>query len=183
MSPQRVLSCGDRLLGTRSTSLTGAWCPVLWRVEELACAPKKNPVYAYGLASQGQLKDDDAKWISDAKAVSSDVATPAFSGDHFYVLDSDRKTLSCLKPDGTVRWTGELGSKSKLEASPTVADGKVYAVNFWADPEKFELLGVSSMGNGSKPSGNDQSVRAAVVAANGALFIRTQDKLWCVRKS
>jgi outer membrane protein assembly factor BamB len=153
----------------------------------LACAPKKNPVYAYKLSSKGQLKDEDAAWVSDAKLASTDVATPAFSGGFFYILDSDRKALSCVAPDGTVKWTGELGSKAKLEASPTVVDGKVYCVNFWgevfvvkASPEKYELLSVNNMGDGSKPGGNDYSVRAAVVPANGHLYIRTQSKLWCV---
>jgi outer membrane protein assembly factor BamB len=153
----------------------------------LACAPKKNPVYAYKLGSKGQLQDSDAAWVSDAKDASSDVATPAFSNGFFYVLDSDRKTMSCVEPSGKVRWTGELGSKAKLEASPSVADGKIYAVNFWgqvfvvsANPDKFELLSTNEMGDGSKPGGNDNSVRAAVVPANGHLFIRSQSKLWRV---
>jgi hypothetical protein len=34
------------------------------------------------------------------------------------------------------------------------------------------------MGDGSKPSGNDQSVRASVGIAQDSLFIRTQDKLY-----
>jgi outer membrane protein assembly factor BamB len=163
--------------------------PVAGAGVALACAPKKNPVYAYALGSKGHLKDSDAAWVSNPKEVTSDVSTPAYHNGFFYVLDGDRKTISCVESSGKLRWTGELGSKCKLEASPTVADGKIYLNNFWGqvyvvkeDPEKFELLSTNDMGDGSKPSGNETSVRACVVAADGRLFIRTQKKLWCVGK-
>jgi outer membrane protein assembly factor BamB len=156
----------------------------------LACAPKKNPIYAVKLGNEGVLKDSDLAWISDSKDASSDVSTPAYSNGHFYVLDSDRKTLSCVEPkSGKVLWNGDLGSKSKFESSPTVADGKVYMTNFWgevfvasADPAKFELLSVNPMGDGSKPNGDAKSCRSSIAAASGCLFIRTQDKLYCFGK-
>ena len=86
-------------------------------------------------------------WTSDPKVVTSDVSTPAFYEGKFYILDSGRRTLSCVEPKtGKVIWTGETGSKSKFESSPTVADGKVYMTNFWGDVyvakaggDKFEL--------------------------------------------
>jgi hypothetical protein len=34
------------------------------------------------------------------------------------------------------------------------------------------------MGDGSKPGGSDQSVRASIAIAGDSLFIRTQDKLY-----
>ena len=153
----------------------------------LACAPKKNPIYAIKLGGNGKA---ELAWVSDAKEASSDVSTPAFYEGKFYVLDSDRRTLSCLEPQtGKVVWTGELDSKAKFEASPTVADGKIYCVNFWgevfvvaAGGTEFKLLHKAEMGNGSKPSGDASSVRASIAVANGCLFIRTQDKLYCVGK-
>jgi outer membrane protein assembly factor BamB len=149
----------------------------------LACAPKKNPVFAFKLGSQGLT---DPVWTSDSKEVSSDVSTPLFYDGSFYILDSDRKAISRIEPaTGKVIWRGELPSRAKLEASPTAADGKIYCVNFWgevfvvkAGGDAFELLHTANMGDGSKPSGNDQSVRASIGIANDSLFIRTQDKLY-----
>lgn len=154
----------------------------------LACTPKNNPVFGLPLEKTGKLADSDVLWTSDPKEVTSDVSTPLFCKGHFYVLDSGRKTFSCVEPKtGKVLWTGETGSKSKFECSPVAADGKIYATNFWgevyvvaADPSAFKLLHVASMGNGSKAQGNDESVRASVAIANNRLYIRTQDKIHCV---
>ncbi len=151
----------------------------------LACAPKKNPVYAFSLDSRGDAK---LVWTSDAKEVSSDVSTPLFYEGSFYVLDSDRKAISRVEPaTGKVIWRGELPSRAKLEASPTAADGKIYCINFWgevfvvkAGGESFELLHSTDMGDGSKPSGSDQSVRASIGISENSLFIRAQDKLYRV---
>ena len=151
----------------------------------LACAPKKNPVYAVKLGGKGTA---ELAWTSDPKEASSDVSTPAFHDGKFYILDSDRRSLSCLEAKtGRLIWQGDLGSKAKFEGSPTVADGKVYMTNFWgqvyvakAGGDKFELLAVNEMGDGSKPNGDASSVRSSIAAVNGALYIRTQDKLFCV---
>ncbi len=149
----------------------------------LACAPKKNPVYAFKLDSRG---DAELAWVSDPKEASSDVSTPLFYEGSFYVLDSDRKSITRIEPaTGKVIWRGELPSRAKLEASPTAADGKIYCMNFWgevfvikAGGDRFELLHTADMGNGSKPGGSDQSVRATIGIAGGSLFIRTQEKLY-----
>lgn len=160
--------------------------PVVGDGMALVCAPKKTSVHAMPLDSQG--KDVAPTWTSDSKVVSSDVSTPAFYEGSFYVLDSDRRTVSRVEPKtGNVLWTGETGSKSKFESSPTVADGKIYMTNFWGDVyvvkaggDAFELLSVNSMGDGSKPNGDAASCRSSIAAANGCLYIRTQDKLFCV---
>ena len=156
----------------------------------IACAPKNRPVFGVKLGLSGKLSDSDLAWTSDPKTVTSDVSTPVFYEGHFYILDSNHKTLSCVEPKtGKVLWTGELGSKAKIEASPSAADGKIFVTNFWgevfvvkADPSKFELLSSADMGNGSKAQGTDGSVRNSIAIANGALFIRVQDKLYCVGK-
>jgi outer membrane protein assembly factor BamB len=149
----------------------------------LACAPKKNPVYAFKIDSQGLTQP---LWVSDPKEASSDVSTPLFYQGSFYVLDSDRKSISRIEPStGKLIWRGELPSRAKIESSPTAADGKIYCVNFWgevfvikAGGDAFELLHSTDMGDGSKPGGSDQSVRASIAIAGDSLFIRTQDKLY-----
>jgi hypothetical protein len=39
---------------------------------------------------------------------------------------------------------------------------------------------MNPMGNGSKPNGDAASCRSSIAVAGGALFIRTQDKLFCI---
>jgi outer membrane protein assembly factor BamB len=179
--------------GTWNTEKIGHWrmvaSPIAGAGVVLACAPKKNSVYAVKLGKSGILKDTDLAWTSDPKEVSSDVSTPAFYDGKFYVLDSDRKVLACVEPkSGKVVWSGELPSKCKFESSPTIADGKIYMTNFWgevyvvkAGGDTFELLSVNEMGDGSKPNGDSKSCRSSIAAANGGLYIRTQDKLYFVK--
>lgn len=160
--------------------------PVVGDGVALVCAPKNSPVFAMSLDSKGT--DVKPLWTSDPKAVTTDVSTPAFYKGKFYVLDSNRRSLSCVEPKtGKVIWTGDTGSKSKFESSPTVADDKVYMTNFWGDVyvakaggDAFELLSLNEMGNGTKPNGDAASCRSSIAISNGCLFIRTQDKLYCI---
>lgn len=155
----------------------------------LVCSPKKRPVFGVKLGLSGPKDDSALAWTSDPKEFTSDVSTPAFYEGKFYVLDSDKKVISCVEPKtGKVIWTGETGSKSKFESSPTIADGKIYMTNFWgevyvvkAGGDRFELLSVNEMGDGSKPNGDSKSCRSSIAAANGGLYIRTQDKLFFVK--
>ena len=177
--------------GTWNTEKIGHWRLVPSVVAgdgiALACAPKKNPVYAVKLGASGTA---EVAWVSDPKDASSDVSTPAYHDGKFYVLDSDRRSLSCVEAKtGKLVWQGDLGSKAKFEGSPTVADGKVYMTNFWGEVyvaraagSQFELLSVNAMGDGSKPNGDASSVRSSIAVADGALFIRTQDKLFRIGK-
>lgn len=180
--------------GTWNTEKIGHWrlvpSPVAGDGVALACAPKRNPIYAVKLGKKGKLSQSDLAWVSDPKAVTSDVSTPLFYEGKFYVLDSDKKALACVEPaTGKVIWQGEFPSKAKIEASPTGADGKIYAINFWgevfvaqAGGGSFELLHTADLGDGTKPSGNERSCRASIAVASGSLFIRTQDKLYCIAK-
>jgi outer membrane protein assembly factor BamB len=161
--------------------------PVVGDGMAIVCAPKNSPIFAIPLDAKGETQP---VWQTAPKGVTSDVPTPAFYKGKFYVLDGGKKILSCLEPKtGKVLWTGELGGKTKFESSPTVADDKVYCINFWgevyvakANTDKFELLGMNEMGNGSKPNGNAASVRASISVSASSLFIRTQDKLYRVAK-
>ncbi len=70
------------------------------------------------------------------------------------MLDSDRKALSCVEPrTGKVMWRGEFPTRFKIEASPTGADGKIYAIDFLgnvfvvkAGGPSFELVHQTSFG-------------------------------------
>jgi outer membrane protein assembly factor BamB len=150
----------------------------------LACAPKGSPVYAVKAGGEGKLDDSRLAWVSKDREVSSDVSTPLFYKDRFYVLNSDKRVLSCVEPKtGRVLWTGSLDSRSKLESSPTAADGKIYMMNQRGDVfvvaagDEFKLLHTTQMGDEG-----DGIARSSIAIANGHLFIRTATKLFCVGK-
>jgi outer membrane protein assembly factor BamB len=119
------------------------------------------------------------------REVASDVSTPLFYRGRFFVLNSDRKVLSCVDPaTGQPLWSGTLESPVKFEASPTGADGRIFMVNHRADVfvadagDAFKLLHTAAFGEGE-----ERNVRASIAVAGGCLFIRTASKLYCVGKS
>ncbi|MCB1063344.1 MAG: PQQ-binding-like beta-propeller repeat protein [Verrucomicrobiae bacterium] len=149
----------------------------------LACAPKKQPVFAIHAGGSGNLNNSAIAWTSaETKNVSSDVPTPLFYQGRFYILNEGKKVLNCVEPStGKVIWSEALDAKVKLESSPTAADGKIYLMSHLGEVfvvkagDDFKLLHSTQMGE-------DQSVniRASIVPAHGNLFIRTDDKVFCI---
>ena len=168
--------------GTWNPDRIGHWrlvpSPVVGGDVVLACAPKKEPIYAISRES------NKAKlaWKTDKKIATSDVSTPLFYEGRFYVVDGDQreKALICLKPDGTVVWRGLFDSKAKIEASPTGADGKIYVMDhsgrcFVAKAgDQFELLHQVDMAKASL-----KDARGSMAVADGKLFLRVGSELFC----
>jgi outer membrane protein assembly factor BamB len=175
--------------GTWNPDKIGHWrmvpSPVSGGGVVLASAPKSGPVIAVKQGGQGVLTEAEVAWRSRADEVTADVPTPLFYGNHFYVLNghSRVKTLSCVDPaGGQVKWTGVLESSDSLEASPTAAAGHIFIINkrgeayvVAANPERFDLVHRVTMGAES-----DRQVRSSIAIAEGRLFIRTDDRLFCV---
>jgi outer membrane protein assembly factor BamB len=151
----------------------------------LACAPKRDPIYAIKAGGSGPLDDRWLAWVSrEAREVSSDVPTPAFYDGDFFVLSDLRKSLSRVEPKtGKVKWTVATPGNAKYEASPLAADGKLYTINFDGQVTIFraadgQLVRTISM---DEPA-NGEVVRSSISAAYGQLFIRTTRHLYCVGK-
>jgi outer membrane protein assembly factor BamB len=148
----------------------------------LACAPKGSPVYAVKLGGKGTLDDSCLAWKSEPQSASSDVATPLFYQGRFYILNGEKQKLARLDPaTGRVEWSGDLGVRSKIESSPTGADGRLYFMNFRGDvfiveagPE-FKAPQVIPMGDAG-----DDAIRSSIAVSQGHLFIRTTRKLYCI---
>jgi len=150
----------------------------------LACAPKRDPIYAVKAGGSGLLDDDALAWVSrEAPELSSDVPTPAFYDGDFFILSDVRKALSRVEPKtGKVKWTIKTPGMAKYEASPLAADGKIYLINFSGqvvivNAADGDVMNVIAM---DKPA--DDVVRSTISAAGGQLFIRTNRKLFCVGK-
>src|SRR5690606_32150464 len=120
--------------GTYNPEKIGHWrlvpSPVYGAGTLLIPAPKGAPVYAIAAGGSGTLPDDAVRWVSEGKAVTTDVPTPLFYDGYFYILNDRNKFLSCVHPvSGQVIWSKPLGAKVKLEASPTGVDGKIYLMS------------------------------------------------------
>jgi len=147
----------------------------------LACAPKGDPIYAVRTDGNGVLQQSDVVWSSQRGGLTSDVPTPGFYDGDFFVLSDIRKNVSRVEPKtGKVKWACAMPGRSKFEASPTIGDGKIYAMNFAGevtvvDAEKGEVLLNTPMGETG-----DNETRSAIALSHGQAFIRTNSKLFCV---
>jgi len=175
--------------GTWNPSRKGDWrlvpSPIAGDGIILVCAPKRDPIYAIKAGGTGVLGDDSIAWVSrEAREVSSDVPTPAFYDGDFFVLSDVRNALARVEPKtGKVKWQVTTPGRKKYEASPLAADGKVYIMNFDGDIGVFnaedgkELRVISMEGKEI-----DGMVRSSIAVAQGQLFIRTTNKLYCIGK-
>lgn len=148
----------------------------------LACAPKRDPIYAVKAGGQGTLGSDALAWTSDQqREVSSDVPTPLFYLGDFFILSDLRKTLARVEPrTGKVRWLIETPGTAKYEASPTGADGRVFLLNFRGGVVVVDAADGRVLHRAEMGEAGDDRTRATVVAAGNQLFIRTNRKLYCV---
>lgn len=158
--------------------------PVATESGALVCAPKGSPVFSIKPGGKGNLDDSWVGWKSEERDISSDVSTPLFYQGRLYILNGDKKVLARVDPaTGKPDWIGELGTRNKIEASPTGADGKIYFQDFRgqvlivAAEREFKLLRTIPLGDE-----NDDRLRASVAVAGGDLFIRTGTKLYCIGK-
>lgn len=200
---QILIAGGDILTGNDPATGKELWRTVSWNPEGishwrlvpspvagdgiiLACAPKRAPVYAVKAGASGEVKTGDMAWISgdevNSQHVSSDVATPLFYQNRFYVMNSDRKALTAVDPKtGKLFWEYRVEGGAKIECSPTAADGRIYfmdqrgRVTVVAAGDEAKLLHQADFGDQGQ-----KDIRSSIAIAHGCLFIRTNTALYCV---
>lgn len=127
---------------------------------------------------EGVLTDKNIAWKFDGP--SPDVSSPLLYKGNIYILcDRASGTLTCLDAKtGKQKWQGELGGNAPWWASVTAADDKLYCINEAAQAvvlaagEQFKILARIDM--------EDKPVQASIAIAEGHLFIRTANKLFCI---
>lgn len=146
----------------------------------IACAPKGGPVMAYKLgADVGNGTAARMAWST--KSFTSDVAVPLYYQGNLYVLEGEKKALTCVDPKtGEVKWSQKINSRPVFRASPTGADGKVYCMNEAGDIYVFSATEPKILSESSLKSQNKS--HATISAAGGMLYVRTGDKLYCFGK-
>jgi outer membrane protein assembly factor BamB len=148
----------------------------------LVAAPKGSPVYAIKAAGEGTLGEAAVAWKSDqVREVTADVPTPLFYDGDFFVLSDVRKSLARVDPaTGTVKWKIETPGRAKYEASPTGADGKIYLMNFKGEVAVVSASDGSILSTIPMGEPEDDMTRSTIAVAQGHLFIRANQRLYCV---
>ncbi|MBE3069705.1 MAG: PQQ-binding-like beta-propeller repeat protein [Planctomycetes bacterium] len=145
----------------------------------IVAGPKHSTLFAICPTGRGTLTESAVAWTFE-KAV-PDTSVPLLYQGRLYVLDDDRRVMTCLEPEtGKPKWQLPLEGKSVYRASATGADGKIYLMS--------EVGEVVVLAAGDEPKilhrvamGDAEFCRSSVVAAQGRLLIRTADKLYCVK--
>ncbi|MDA8775483.1 PQQ-binding-like beta-propeller repeat protein, partial [Opitutales bacterium] len=158
--------------------------PVVGKGVILVCAPKKAPIFAINEGLRGTHKGTNGlSWQTKSEPnLTSDVPTPLFYEDKFFILSDLKKVLSRVEPgNGEVDWSLELPGKYKWRSSPTGGDGKIYLMNHNGDvlvvsSKTGRILHLAEMG-----ATYDDNTRSSIAIAGKELFIRTNKILYCIQ--
>lgn len=138
-----------------------------------------NPLFAVPAGKTGRIPETGALWTYTR--FTPDVCVPLLYRGRLYVLADHKRVMTCLNPKtGRQVWRHGL-PRGVYRASPTGADGKVYLlteggrVTVLAAGDEYRVLGSAEMGG--------RHDRASIAAAQGRLFIRTSEALYCVAGS
>ena len=140
--------------------------------------PKRNPLLAYRDGGKGDITTNGLVW--SYAEYPTDCVTPLYYQGKLFVLDGDKQMLTCMEPKtGKVIWQQSMGLREVFRASPTGADGKIYcfgerctAVVLSAADGK--ILSTIKMAEGQS--------HATIAVADGCLFVRTAQNLYCIGK-
>jgi outer membrane protein assembly factor BamB len=124
---------------------------------------------------KGQLGDNSLVW--EEKKMFPYVPTMLIHGEYLFYTNDNGIAACHIAKTGEKVWENRLGGK--ISASPVLIEDRIYTINesgetfvFAAAPE-FKLLATNSLG---------ESVLASPAVANGKLFIRGQQHLFCIGK-
>jgi outer membrane protein assembly factor BamB len=151
--------------------------------ESLYCMyPRGDSIFAYSLSKLANSKPDETplKWAYE-KTV-SDVPSPVLVDGFLYTIADKKKTLTCLDAaTGREQWVGQLDKGDIYQSSITAADGKLYMANrkgtvsvVAADPKAFRLLSTHPF--------DEKATDSSIAIANGKLYLRTSENLYCFAK-
>lgn len=147
-------------------------------VDGMIYAPsRRRPLLALRVGENGQVTPNHMAWRWDDRG-GPDVPTPVSDGKYLYMVD-DSGMVTCLDArNGKLIWGPERTVPGIVDASPLLADGKLYVVNenavttVLAAGPKFKVLATNTL---------DGSYTLSSPAVSGNhLFIRTATHLYCI---
>ena len=146
-----------------------------------AAGPRKRPVFAVKAGGNGDLSKEGLAW--EFKDHDCAVPSPTLYDNYLYLLDDDKKKMSCVEPStGHVKWSGTLSVPEDLagfSSSPAAGDGKIYCMNERGNvvilsSQEYKVLCRVNLDEGFTAS--------SPVIAQGHVFFRTAKKLYCIGK-
>jgi outer membrane protein assembly factor BamB len=139
--------------------------------------PRGSMAYAFNPGERAQRTVTSAAWTYNKRT--TDVPTPIYYKDSLYILNGVQKTLAKLDPaSGRELWINDFPDNKRFWASPSAGDDKLYAVDengtvvVASIGDSFTILSTASLGG--------RPVKSAPALANGKVFIRTAEKLFCL---
>lgn len=144
-----------------------------------------GPLVAVKAGASGEFSLDSAKagespiaWVSPRGG--PPMASPLLYQGFLYVLDQRGGILTCYNAEtGSVAYRERIPGATGFTASPWAADGKVYCLDgegvafvLQAGPD-FKLLARNSL---------DEMCWSTPALAEGALYLRTVNHLYCIRR-
>ncbi len=162
----------DRIIPTPVTDGVRVYCTY----------PRGDSVFAAELSklAKGDTNVSPVAW--EYEKTSPDVPSPVVVDGYLYLVAERKKTLTCLEAaTGREQWVGQLDKGDKYHASITAADGKLYLVNrkgtvsvVAADPKEFRVLSTYAF--------DEKPTDSSIAIANGKLYLRTGEHLYCFSK-
>jgi outer membrane protein assembly factor BamB len=127
---------------------------------------------------RGATSSDGVAWFRSRGGPA--MASPLLYGGHLYILDQNGAFLNCCEAkSGKPVYRERLPGARGFTASPWAYDGKIFCLDqdgktfvLQAGP-KFKVLSKNEIG---------EMCWATPAAANGALFLRSRDHLYCIRQ-
>jgi outer membrane protein assembly factor BamB len=168
---------GDELW--RCEAISDYICPSIVSHEGIlyALGGRSSKAVAVRSGGRGDVSDTHKLWQAD---VGANVCSPVVYNGHLYWVSDRNRTAYCLSlDDGSIKYSESVGHQPY--ASALLADGKLYVVTrskgtlVLAAKPQFEQLAHNIL--------DDQSTfNASAIAYDGALFLRSDENLYCIKK-
>jgi outer membrane protein assembly factor BamB len=144
--------------------------------------PRGDAAFACSLSTMANGPPDGSPLLWTYEKTVSDVPSPALVDGYLYFIAEKKKTLTCLDAKtGREQWTAQLDKSDVYQASITAADGKLYMVNrkgvvsvVAAADKAFCLLSTHAF--------DEKPTDSSIAIANGKLYLRTGENLYCFSK-
>jgi outer membrane protein assembly factor BamB len=141
----------------------------------LVTAGYEGPALAIRLGGQGDVTESHRVWHLPRQPNS--IGSGVFADGHVFVPDA-RGFLACIEPTtGKRTWEAQAG-KGQIWGSVVHAAGRLYVLNqrgtttvFAPNPERLDVLASNELG---------ETTNATPAFAEGAIFIRTHEHLYCI---
>jgi outer membrane protein assembly factor BamB len=182
----QIITCGDPWVIAYAPA-TGA---ELWRAECLGTDVAPSPIYAGGLViaiepyaklvaikpdGRGDVTKTHVAWSIDKDA--PDICTPVSNGKLLFVLTSSGTLTCCNVADGKKLWESDVDGS--FQASPSLVGDRLYLLS---DKGVMFIAKVGSEYTELARCELGEPCYASPAFADGRIYIRGKDNLYCIGK-